>query len=130
MTERTGKKDEDIPTVAPVPGMVNPGFKISKKGEALVYEFIIPLLRAETSPRGMGVEPGQNLKLGFEWGGMTEGMMKRLSAQAGGDASDEGRAGSVIDSRRGGAGGAPGSASGRMPKKYSFWIDISLAKNQ
>lgn len=131
MTERTGKKDKKIPAIEPNPAISNPGFKIDVKGDALVYEFKIPLGRSETSPRGMGVEPGQSIKVGFEWGGMTEALMKRLSAQSGGgDASAEGRAGSVIDSRRGGASGAPRSASGRMPKKYSFWIDVKLALNQ
>jgi hypothetical protein len=129
MTERMGKKDKDIPPVSPVPGLVNPGFKISKKGDAFVYEFRIPLLRSDTSPRGMGVEPGQDLKIGFEWGGMTEALMKRLSEQSGGTGvSSEGRAMNVPGSGR--VTGAPGSASGRMPKKYSFWIDISLAQNQ
>jgi hypothetical protein len=131
MTERTGKKDEEISVTAPIPGALNPGFKIDKKGDAFIYEFKVPLLRSEASPRGMGVEPGQSLKIGFEWGGMTEDLMKRLGAQSGqGDASAEGRAGSVIDSRRGSAAGAPRSSSGRMPKKYSFWVDINLAQNQ
>jgi hypothetical protein len=131
MTERTGKKDEEISITSPIPGILNPGFKIDKKGDAFVFEFKIPLFKSETSPRGMGVEPGQTLKIGFEWGGMTEALMKRLSAQpGGGDASAEGRAQSVIDSRRGGATGAPRSASERMPKKYSFWIDVTLAQDQ
>ncbi len=131
MTERVGKKDEEISVAAPIPAVLNPGFKINRKGETFIYEFRLPLSKSETSPRGMGVEPGQIIKIGFEWGGMTETLMKRLSAQSGGrDVSAEGRAGSVIDSRRGGATGAPKSASGRMPKKYSFWIDVRLAQNR
>lgn len=129
MTERTGKKDEEISATAPVPGVLNPGFKIDKKGDAFIYEFRVPLLRTEISPRGMGVEPGQSLKIGFEWGGMTEALMKRLSEQSGGTGvSSEGRA--MNAPGRGSATGAPGSASGRMPKKYSFWIDVNLAQNQ
>ncbi|MEE9503175.1 MAG: hypothetical protein V3V48_13955, partial [Candidatus Aminicenantaceae bacterium] len=69
------------------------------------------------------------LKIGFEWGGMTEALMKRLSKQSGGTGvSSEGRAMNVPG--RGRATGAPGSASGRMPKKYSFWVDINLAQDQ
>jgi hypothetical protein len=129
MTERTGKEDEKISATAPVPGILNPGFKIDKKGDAFIYEFRVPLLRTEISPRGMGVEPGQSLKIGFEWGGMTEALMKRLSEQSGGTGvSSEGRA--MNAPGRGSATGAPGSASGRMPKKYSFWIDVNLAQNQ
>jgi hypothetical protein len=139
MTERTGKKDEEIAATEPIPGVLNPNFKISQKGDAIIFEFMIPLQKAETSPRGMGVEPGQTFKIGFEWGGMTEALMKRLSAQDGGrDAAASGDyrgTGSVIDSTRGGrsrggSGGAPTSTSQRMPKKYSFWIDVSLAQNQ
>lgn len=134
MTERTGKKDKEITIAQPIPGVLNPGFKINKKGDALMYEFMIPMTKSENSPRGMGVEPGESLKIGFEWGGMTEALMKRLSAGGGGgDASAEGRAGGVIDSTRGGrsrggSGGAP--RTGRMPKKYSFWTDVKLAQNQ
>jgi len=131
MTERTGKRDKEISITAPIPAVMNPGFKINRKGDAFVYEFSVPLIKSETSPRGMGVEPGQSLKIGFEWGGMTEELMKRLRAQSGqGDVSTESRAGSVIDSRRGGATGAPRSASGRMPKKHAFWVDVKLAQNQ
>lgn len=131
MTERVGKRDKEISITAPIPAILNPGFKTNKKGDAFIYEFKVPLIKSETSPRGMGIEPGQSLKIGFEWGGMTEELMKRLRAQSGqGDASVEGRAGSVIDSRRGGATGAPRSSSGRMPKKHSFWVDVKLARNQ
>ena len=129
MTERTGKKDKKISVTAPIPAILNPGFKTNKKGDAFIYEFRIPLIKTETSPRGMGVEPGQSLKIGFEWGGMTEALMKRLSEQSGGTGvSSEGRAMNVPGRR--GATGAPGSTSSRMPKKHSFWIDINLAQNQ
>ena len=130
MTERTGKKDEKISAAAPIAGVLNPGFKISKKGDAFIYEFRVPLLRSETSPRGMDVKPGHKIKIGFEWGGMTEALMKRLAAQpgrGGDDVSTEGRAMNVPG--RGRATGAPGSTSGRMPKKHSFWVDINLAQN-
>lgn len=133
MTERVGKKDKKISIMVPIPAVLNPGFKINRKGDAFVYEFKIPLIKSEISPRGMDIKPGQNIKIGFEWGGMTEELMKRLRAQSGrsgGDVSTESRAGSVIDSRRGGATGAPESTSGRMPKKHSFWVDINLAQNQ
>ncbi len=132
MTERTGKKDKEISITEPIPAGLNPGFKINKKGDNFIYEFRVPLIKSEISPRGMGIEPGQSLKIGFEWGGMTEALMKRLRAQSGGrdDISSESRAGSVIDSSRGGTTGAPRSASGKIPKKHAFWIDIKLAQGQ
>lgn len=132
MTERVGKRDKEISITAPIPAVLNPGFKINRKGDAFVYEFRVPLIKSETSPRGMGIEPGQSLKIGFEWGGMTEKLMKRLGAQSGGrgDISTESTPQTVIDSRRGGATGAPGSSSRRMPKKHAFWVDVKLAQNQ
>jgi len=128
MTDRVGKKDEEISEKAQTADAQKPGFKISKKGSEFIYEFRVPLIKSETSPRGMGVEPGQTVKIGFEWGGMTKELAERLKNQGGG-ISQEGRAAGIIDTRSG-TGGAPSGASKRMPKKYDFWFDVKLAENQ
>jgi hypothetical protein len=128
MTDRVGKKDEEISEKFQAAGAQRPGFKMSRKGSELIYEFRVPLIKSETSPRGMGVDPGQTIKIGFEWGGMTKALAERLKNQGGG-ISQEGRAGGTIDSRRT-TGGAPSGASRRMPKKYDFWFDVKLAANQ
>ncbi len=127
MVEKVGKKDKDASEAAQTPVTSRPNFRINQKGKELVFEFQIPLAKSETSPEGIGVEPGQNIKIGFEWGGMTEELLKRMGARTGGDISRESGAGSVIDSRRS-TGSAPSGRS--VPKKHSFWIDVQLAQNQ
>jgi hypothetical protein len=100
-----------------------PGFKVGRKENATIFEFRVPLAQLESSPDGRGIEPGQSLKIGFEWGGMTEELAKRLRDQ-GANISGGG-----IDSGRT-TGGAPSAASRRMPKKYDFWFDVQLAQNR
>ena len=132
MAERVGKKDKEISETAPTPATLNPDFKINVKGKEFIYEFRVPLIKSETSPRGMGVEPGQSLKIGFEWGGMTDELRKAMSARTRAQSdlgvSREGGA-SIIDSTRGKS-GIPRRSSRAMPKKHSFWVDVKLAQNQ
>ncbi len=109
------------------PEALQPGFKLSRKDKTFTFEFRVPLVQSASSPEGIGAQPGQSLKLGFEWGGMTKELAKKI--RAGGDISEESRAGGVIDTRRT-TGGAPRSVSRRMPKKYDFWCDVKLAESQ
>lgn len=127
MAERLKKDDEEEFEGVSTSEALLPGFKISREDKTFTYEFRVPLVHSETSPEGIGAKPGESLKIGFEWGGMTKELAKKI--QAGGDISEESRAGGVIDSRRT-TGGAPSSASRRMPKKYDFWCDVKLAQSQ
>jgi len=128
MAEWVGKKGKKASEATQIPGTWRAAFKINKKGNEVIYEFRVPLVKSETSPGGIGVEPGQNLKIGFEWGGMTKELRDRLKAQLGGEISRESGAGAVIDSRRGTTGALKTSRA--MPKKHSFWVDVKLAQNQ
>ena len=135
MAERAGKKDKEISETAPTPATLNPDFKINVKGKEFIYEFRVPLIKSETSPRGMGVEPGQSLKIGFEWGGMTDKLKKAMSARARAQSdmgvSRESGSGSTISTTRGKTGAPrPGRSSRATPKKRSFWVDVKLAQNQ
>ncbi|MBN1271084.1 MAG: hypothetical protein JXB26_02335 [Candidatus Aminicenantes bacterium] len=121
MAERIGKKDEL--SVVQSAQALQPGFKTGQKEKDIIFEFKVPLAHSEFSPEGIGIEPGQSLKIGFEWGGMTEELTKRLRDQ-GVNISEGG-----IDSGRT-TGGAPSAASRRMPKKYDFWFDVQLAPNR
>jgi hypothetical protein len=127
MAERLTEDDEETVQAVSTSEAMVPGFKISRKDKTFTFEFRVPLVRSEASPEGIGVKPGESLKIGFEWGGMTKELAKKI--QAGGDISEESRAGGVIDSRRT-IGGAPTSASRNMPKKYDFWCDVKLAQSQ
>ena len=110
----------------------NPQFKARMSENIWTYEFKIPLARSEAQPLGIGAEPGQTIKVGLEWGGMTEEMKKAAAARRGGRGNP-----SVIDMSASaeGLGGRGGdqpnlgqSASG--PKKYDFWLDLQLATNK
>ena len=132
MTERTGKKDKEITIAQPIPGVLNPGFKINKKGDALMYEFMIPMTKSENSPRGMGVEPGESLKIGFEWGGMTEEMRKRMLQRqiASGGRSTGAADYSAWDNEQGSnRRGSSVPRQAQTAKTHSFWVDVQLAQN-
>jgi len=109
-----------------------PIYMAMTKDKVSVSECRIPL--GGTPPEGgIGIGPGKSLKIGFEWGGMTEEMKKARMAQraaaetqASAAATDmEGRLTSDLESLDMEQGGASGYS--RSPKKYSFWVDVKLA---
>jgi hypothetical protein len=119
------KKGEEIFPSGPVPDVDLPGFRYGKAQDQVVYEIRIPLCPRDLHPTGLGAEPGKEVKLGFEWGGMTEEMKAAMRGRGGGstgtDMTTE-RATGSYDSR------VPDVAQG--PKKYSFWVDVKLASSQ
>ncbi|MBN2206187.1 MAG: hypothetical protein JW742_02180 [Candidatus Aminicenantes bacterium] len=122
------------------PGAGDPGaapaepplFRNALKDKIAVYEFRIPLSRAG-QPGGIGAAPGAAIKLGFEWGGMTEEMRKAMMARraaAGSQAAtmDTSMEGAIRGGdERADAGRDTSSPFMRGPKKHSFWIDLELA---
>lgn len=125
--ETVGKKEQETPETSQMSSTLKPDFKINIMGKEVIYEFRIPLAKSEVSPQGIGVEPGQTIKVGFEWGGMTEALLKRMGGRAesgrGTDTEDSVRR---VSSRR----NELTTRQPRMPKKYSFWVDVKLAQNQ
>ena len=120
----TGTADEAEPPV----------FRALEKGPLAVCEFRIPLSR-------IGAEPGQTVKLGFEWGGMTDQILRDMmagradqsvSAGDGGVKSDSGfgdsDSGTVGSGGFGTTGGGVGEM-GRNPRyaKHAFWVEAKLA---
>lgn len=114
---------------------LEPGkFHALQQGRIAVYEFRIPLGRIG----GTGsVRPGSEIKLGFEWGGVTKEIMKNIMAdRAGAGSRARASAGSSDSGFRdsggdGGGGEGPDFGYSRDPryKKHSFWIDVQLAAN-
>lgn len=124
--------DPAIQTDAPI-------FRTMSQKRFAVYEFRIPLSRVNQLG-GIGAEPGQSLAVGFEWGGMTNQIMRDMmagradrSVSAGerGRSSDSGFGDESRDDAGGGigAGRIPASEFNRDPryKKYAFWIQAKLA---
>ncbi|MBN2408547.1 MAG: hypothetical protein JXE07_02325 [Candidatus Aminicenantes bacterium] len=119
------KKGEEIFPAGPVPDVDLPGFRYGRLEGQVVYELRVPLCSRDHHPAGIGAEPGKALKLGFEWGGMTEEMKAAMRGRGGGmpgtDMTAERTTGSY-------SGPVPDVAKG--PKKYSFWVDAKLASAQ
>ena len=109
-----------------------PMFKAHADGERTVFEFRFPLSR-ENQASGIGAVPGGILKVGFEWGGLTEQMKARRLA--GMMAASEASQRPTPPSSDGSADRGPRtqtdiSAEMRKapPQQFSFWLDLKLAK--
>lgn len=111
-----------------------PVFRAAAQGAATIYEFKIPLSRINP-PGGAGVEPGQSVMVGFEWGGMTKEIMKNVMADRAGSGSvarqSQGSSDSGFSDTSGEGVGDGGTFANfnRDPryKKHSFWVAAKLA---
>jgi hypothetical protein len=109
-------------------------FKTASYQDRIVYEFAVPLERPEETAFGIGAQPGQAIKLAYEWGGMTEEMkqarlsrMGRMSTRAG---SSAGGVGNMTAERRVSSRSAEMAALRRnAPKQYCVWMDVTIAEN-
>jgi hypothetical protein len=106
-----------------------PDFVVSRGAGEATYEFRIPLASPESVPGGIGAEPGQTIRISFDWGGAVRGSLSTKASRE-----------------------APGSESGYMSGtgrtwgqefldtfdsmsrpsigtgKYSFAVDVKLAE--
>lgn len=115
-------------------GPTSPAFR-SKRGQGMVtYEFRIPLKRGEGQPVGIGTEPGKNIKIGFQWGGLTKELAEQRIKQQGASGTKGRESGGSVTIRERFDGSMRGlsdmSSIRRGAKKYSFWVDVKLAQNQ
>jgi len=95
-------------------------FRSQRQGRGLGYEFAIPLQRLSESVPGVGAEPGDVIKVGFEWGGMTEELRTRQLQRIAKSESDS----------RFGQSKEVTARSVRNPPKYTRWVDVQLAENK
>jgi hypothetical protein len=119
-----------------------PMYRQTDKGLLAVCEFRIPLNRVRELG-GVGAQPGQQIRIGFEWGGMTSQILRDMLAGradrsvGASDRATEFRAGTA-DSMAGGEGGDIAGMGGgvgemgRSPqyKKHAFWIEAKLASGK
>jgi len=116
-------------------------YDVKVQENLVVFEFSIPLERPAESSPGIGTEPGKNIKVGFEWGGVTKdiekAMMKGPGRQSALNLPQKGMISAGSDSGKGGGGGAALGGGGmlsnirnlrRMYKQYIFWTDVKLAE--
>lgn len=123
-----GKKVSPVEAL-PAAELLPPMFKVHSGGEKAYFEFRIPLDRAKQAA-GIGATSGGNLKVGFEWGGLTEEMKaRRLKGMMAGSESpgyNPPAEGEYVD--RGIRTQTDIEMTKTPPKKYSFWLDVKLAK--
>jgi len=108
-----------------------PIFKSQPKQKMMVYEFVMPLRILEKLSAKHKMEPGKTVKIGFEWGGLTERMKAQRMARLrqGAARESERRAKDVREGEVQRTGSSSGSfGSRKVPKKYSFWVDVELAQ--
>lgn len=106
-------------------------FRVMKQQDLLVFEFAIPMKRMMEQTSGVGVEPGKRVKVGFEWGGMTEEMREEARRRSAALERTRSTSNDDMDNKAGAGVGSSvpmGLLSG--PPKYLFWIDVQLVKNQ
>jgi len=106
-------------------------FRSMRQEKMAMYEFAVPLKRMTEQVHGIGTEPGKIVKVGFEWGGLTE-EMKKARAEGheipGTDAMRRGESADAWSKRS--SGFSERSSGGRRPVQYSFWVDVQLAQSQ
>jgi hypothetical protein len=122
-------------------GSDTPMFRAIDQGPVSVHEFRIPLNRVPELG-GIDAKPGQEIMLGFEWGGMTNQILRDMMAGrsdrsvSARDAGSQLGSGTITaDSMAGGEGGdirGMGGGVGEMGRdpryqKHSFWISAKLS---
>lgn len=108
-------------------------FKTQDFEDRIVYEFAIPLERPHDMAPGIGTNPGETIKVGFEWGGMTEEMKEqrlKMIAAMSAKARDQGGVGLTQERRQGSGSGSLESIRRSMPDEYNFWVDVKLAEQE
>ena len=109
-----------------------------KVGEALhvVHEFKIPLNILANLSADYALEPGQTVKIGFEWGGLSKDVQEALAKNqaAAGVAARESAHGMAINTEvSDGTRRDPREQMAYLRKqapKYSFWVDMKLAEEK
>jgi hypothetical protein len=130
--EAVNKKGEVIPSPVAGDKVDLATFRMSRSAEDfVVYELRMPLASRDVYAAAVGSGPGELIKVGFEWGGMSKKLWTAM--RAGGEMSEESE---VSGGEAGGEGEedespAPNPSMGgsvQGPKKYSFWVDLKLAQ--
>lgn len=106
-------------------------FRVMKQQKSLVFEFAINMKKMMEQAPGSGIEPGKKVKVGFEWGGMTKEMKAEVQRRSAALERSRSFSGNPDDNRASAGAGSSvpiGLLSG--PKKYSFWVDVQLARKK
>ncbi len=100
----------------PTDGSKGPAAKYDTSMGFYSYEFSVPLQESAVQFYGLGVQPGQTICLGAEWGDMRVGCGGIRGKPPGG-----------MGGRPGGIGGGRGGGSRELPEKQEIWVKTQLA---
>jgi len=130
-------KDSEDSIPIKVHSKLMPAFKMAfSRNSGLSLEFKIPLIKKKGEIAGIGIKPGEDVVIGFEWGGMTKEMKNMMRKRKGGYQSYSGRGGVSSDLPGGSEmdqGQLSSSSTGNYnrgirgyygPKKYRFWVKV------
>jgi len=113
-------------------------FRLGQAQNAVVFEYLVPIALLQDQALQAKWDPALPLKVGFEWGGMTDEMKRNYAGRVG-DQGVAARAGdSSLETQVTGGEGADfrasesnlGGGMRALPKKYDFWIDLKFAAKQ
>lgn len=135
------KKGKLVPQAPDADNSLPIKFQVVTQENIVSFEIAVPLKKRLDSSPGIGTEPGNIIKVAFEWGGVTKEMreawMKTRGAGGGGGGGSPGK---IAQGSAGKGGGADSSGAIRSQgigslaalnqrmKKYSFWIEVQLAQ--
>jgi len=113
-------------------GNIGCGFTTVSSKEEVMLEIQLPLERQEKQLAGLGSAAGSEVTIGFEWGGTTKAMKKRMLSN---DTKARPRKAGGLKSERNWEGMEKGGDNSRYwggrsrkgPKKLSFWAPFTLA---
>jgi len=135
-------KGSDVVVPIKVASAQAPAFMVSQTREAMIFEFRIPLPNEEGKVVGIGTKPGEEIAVGFEWGGLTkeykDAMTKKPGTRRGvsskGGVSEEmpgsDEAGEIGASAGSGPSSRAAFARASTPKRYSFFSVVKLAEKK
>ena len=122
----------------PHPGTGSGTFRTGQAQKSIVFEYFVPIALLQDPASQSKWDPALPLKVGFEWGGMTDEMKRNYAGRVG-DQGVTARAGdSSLEAQVRGEEGSDFRASDSslggglrsVPKKYNFWVDLKFAAKQ
>ncbi len=124
----------------PHPGAANGTFRTARIEKGIIFEYVVPVALLQDPASQNKWDPALPLKVGFEWGGMTEEMKKNYAGRVGDQGARADASGTSLerqlqsgyeggDSFRDSQSSLADSLRG-IPKKYDFWIDLKFAAKQ
>jgi hypothetical protein len=126
--------------VVPHPGVPGGTFRSSKTPKIAVYEIVVPIALLADPNADTKWDASKLLKIGFEWGGLTDAMRKNQAANLGDQSARASGGGTDLSSQLSGGESRdfsdPGGSLSQMRalaskyKKLDFWLDLKVFQIQ